>query len=184
MKCSVRQAAVFDDDSMASSRAQSVPLPSPRQRPGRGALRVACALAGAVLASNALALDEGRTEQGVHYLSGGVALDEREALQAQRGQHSLWVVVATAGSGAYTGDTQVVIHDATGKVVFDRALDGPWLFIDLPAGRYAVEARGNGVSQRRQTRVHPGDHHQVIFRLPAPADAAAPASSRRAPTSR
>lgn len=121
----------------------------------------------AALASNACALDEGRTEQGVPYVSGGVSLDEREALQAQRAQHSLWVVVAMAGSGAYTGDVHLLIRDAAGRTVFDHDLDGPWLFIDLPRGRYSVEAVWAGGRQQRRTDIHAGDHHQLIFRLPA-----------------
>lgn len=130
-------------------------------------LQVASIAALALAWQGALALDEGHTEQGVHYLSGGVSLEERDALQAERGKHSLWVIVALAGSGAFTGDTQVSIRDAAGKTVFDGVLDGPWLFIDLPVGRYSIEARAGSVRQRGQTHIHAGDHHQVILRLPA-----------------
>jgi hypothetical protein len=127
----------------------------------------ALAIALAALASSACALDEGRTEQGFTYVSGGVSLDEREALQAQRTQHSLWVMVAMAGSGAYTGDVHILIRDAAGRTVFDRDLDGPWLFIDLPRGRYSVEAVWAEGRQQRRTEIHAGDHHQIVFRLPA-----------------
>lgn len=145
----------------------------------RLALPCATAVALTLVSPTASALDEGLTRQGIHYQSGGVSADEREAMQAQRGQHSLWVVVATAGSGAYTGDTQILIRDAAGQVVFDRTLDGPWLFIDLPVGRYTVEAKGNGHSQRRQTHIHARDHHQLIFRLPAADDAQHPTGGNR-----
>ena len=35
--------------------------------------------------------------------------------------------------------------------------------IDLPLGKYNIEAKLDGQSQQRQTTIHPGDHHQAIF---------------------
>jgi hypothetical protein len=127
----------------------------------------AVALALLSLAHAASALDEGRTEQGLPYVSGGISLDERHALQPQRGSHSLWAEVAVAGSSAFRGNVHLRIQDAGGRTLFDRDLDGPWLFIDLPPGRYSISAVAPGGTQQRRVDIRAGDHQQVVMRLPA-----------------
>lgn len=109
------------------------------------------------------ATQAGRTAQGLAYLSGGVSLDERTTLQTQGSGYSLWVVTAAMKSGAYLSNVHVTIRDAKQIAVFDGRLDGPWLFVDLPLGRYEVQAAFNGVVQKRITTIHPGDHHQALF---------------------
>ena len=70
----------------------------------------------------------------------------------------MWVITAAKKSGAYLADVQVKVTDSQQRVVFEAPLDGPWLMIDLPLGRYVVEARLNGETQQRVTTIHPGDH--------------------------
>mgnify|MGYP001278533099 CR=1 FL=1 len=109
------------------------------------------------------AAQAGKTAQGLSYLSGGISLDERTALQTQGSGYSLWVVTAAMKSGAYLSSVHVTIRDAKQTAVFDGQLDGPWLFVDLPFGRYEVQAAFNGVVKKRITTIHPGDHHQALF---------------------
>ena len=115
------------------------------------------------VAIGAGAIQAGKTAQGLPYLSGGVSLDERAALQTQGSGYSLWVVTAAMKSGAYLAKVHVTIRDAKQIAVFDAQLDGPWLFVDLPLGRYEVQAAFNGVVHKRITTIHPGDHHQALF---------------------
>lgn len=124
----------------------------------------ACLLVAAVmLAGSAHGLEEGVTAQGRPYVSGGVADGEQSALHAQRERFTLWVVTAARKSGAYLADVQVKVTDSQQRVVFDAPLEGPWLLIDLPLGRYEVEARLGGEMQRLVTTIHPGDRHQAFF---------------------
>jgi hypothetical protein len=115
------------------------------------------------VALGAGATQAGKTAQGLAYLSGGVSLDERAVLQAQGSGYSLWVVTAAMKSGAYLSKVHVTIRDAKQIAVFDGQLDGPWLFVDLPLGRYEVQAVFNGATHKRVTTIHPGDHHQALF---------------------
>ena len=124
----------------------------------RSLVLVALAVAG-----SANATQSGMTPSGRSYLSGGVSDEERESLQAQRARYSLWIVTALRKTGEYLSAVRLKITDANRKVVFDAALDGPWLLIDLPLGKYSIEAQLDGQSQQRQTTIHPGDHHQAIF---------------------
>jgi hypothetical protein len=115
------------------------------------------------VAGSANATQSGMTPSGRSYLSGGVSDEERESLQAQQARYNLWIVTALRQSGEYLSAVRLKITDPNLNVVFDAALDGPWLLIDLPLGKYSIEAQLDGQSQQRQTTIHPGDHHQAIF---------------------
>ncbi len=131
------------------------------------------------LAGNAAAAEEGVTAQGSRFVSGGVSTEEQAALHTQREQFSLWVVTAARRSGAYLAKARVKVLDAQRNAVFDGELDGPWLLIDLPAGRYLVEAQVNGQTQQRVTTIHPGDHHQAILYFDVDADVLPPGAGGR-----
>jgi hypothetical protein len=126
-------------------------------------LRAALALALTASSAAALAIQAGKTPQGAAYISGGVSYEELRALHEKRDAYSLWVVTAVSKSGAHLANVLVTVRDSANNVVFNRRLDGPWLFIDLPLGRYQVEAAMNGTAQQRTTTIHAGDHHQVFF---------------------
>ena len=122
------------------------------------------------LFGSAQAMQEGATAAGLRYVSGGVSDSEQASLHAQRKRFSLWVITAAKKSGAYLSDVRVKVTDSQQHVVFDAPLDGPWLLIDLPLGRYSMEARLNGATQQRVTTIHPGDHHQAFFYFDVDAD--------------
>jgi len=80
-----------------------------------------------------------KSYQGIPYLSGGVTLDEREALAASAGKYNLKLMFA-AKSGEYVADIKVEVSDNKGKKVLVADADGPWFFTSLPAGKYTVTA--------------------------------------------
>ena len=114
-------------------------------------------------AGDAIAATEGKTAQGEAYVSGGVSLGEREALDARRANFSLWVATAAKASGSYLADVSVTITDDAGNPVLETQLDGPWLLVNLKHGRYTVEARFDSKIQRKTTTVHKNDHHEMLF---------------------
>lgn len=133
--------------------------------------RLAVALATALLLPAALAEPTvGRTAGGAAYAMGGTCIEDLQALERHKGDYSLWVTTAARGSGAYLADVQVKITDAQKQLVFNQALTGPWLFIDLPAGRYVIEASFRGEPQAKVTRIHGGDHHQAMFYFELPVE--------------
>lgn len=129
-------------------------------RQGARATLVLACIAGSAAA---LAMQSGKTPQGIDYISGGVSHEELGALHDRREAYSLWVITAASKSGAHLADVLVTVRDSAQRVVFNGRLDGPWLLIDLPLGRYQVEAALNGKSQQRATTIHRGDHHQLFF---------------------
>jgi hypothetical protein len=140
-------------------------------RPSRSLLTpllFAIALASAPAA--VLAMQNGTTDAGIAYVSGG-ASDERLALmRADRLDYSFWLSTAALGSGAYLAEVQVKITEAAGgKEVLSHKMDGPWLFVSLPTGRYVVEAtHPNGHGGRPETHrttvsIAAGDHRKEMM---------------------
>jgi hypothetical protein len=116
------------------------------------------------------AMDKGRTADDRAYVSGGIGDEEIKALQAARAHYSLWLTTAADRSGAHLADVQVRIIDSKERVVLEHTMDGPWLFVDLPLGRYRIDAQFNGQSRRAVTTIHAGDHHQVVLYFDVDAD--------------
>lgn len=127
--------------------------------------RVAPLLASAVLAvaTNASAVTKGQSAQGWPFIDGGIGQSETDSMESERGNYSLWIMTAGRTSGAHLADVDVTIVNDKGEQVFERRLDGPWLMIDLPLGRYEVRSRYRQESQAKVTTIHAGDHHQIVF---------------------
>jgi hypothetical protein len=121
------------------------------------------AVLGLLAEGTAHATTEGRTSQGEPYVSGGVGLGERDALNERSAGFSLSVTTAAKGAGAYLADVKVTITNDAGNTVLDTRLDGPSLLVNLKPGRYVVEAVFGEQTQRKSTTVHPGDHHEMLF---------------------
>ena len=109
------------------------------------------------------AMERGTTEQGRPFVSGGVGAEEMAALNNERSQYSLAILAAAKGSGAFLGDVHIRITDGQSNRVLDTVMDGPWLFVDVPAGRYQVEADLDARLQKSVVTIRSGDHRQTIF---------------------
>lgn len=114
------------------------------------------------------AAERGVTTDGYAYVSGGIA--EEEDLVAQKSRYSLWLTTASKGSGGFLAGARArLVNDRTGQVVLEHVMDGPWLFANLPPGRYRVEAsfRESDAAPeqtlRRAVSLKAGDHRQIIM---------------------
>jgi hypothetical protein len=121
------------------------------------------AVAAITVATNGSAMTTGQSAQGWAFIDGGIGQTETESMESDRGKYSLWIMTAGRTSGAHLADVDVTIVNDKGQQVFERRLDGPWLMIDLPLGRYEVRSRYGEESQASITTIHPGDHHQIVF---------------------
>jgi hypothetical protein len=91
-----------------------------------------------------------------------VGFDEREALERDRG-YPLKVVTVMQG-GQYIADVHVTIRDASGALVLDARMNGPWLMADLPPGRYRLVADFGGVTQTRDFTVSGSRRQEIVLR--------------------
>ncbi len=134
-------------------------------------LFLATALATMLGSAPALALTEGVTTQGLAFISGGVGQDERETMSSRRNQFSLHLTAAAKRSGAYLGDVQIrIVEAASGRIVLETTMDGPWLLVGLALGEYRIEARHANQALAKSTRIHASDLHEVIFYFDTPVD--------------
>lgn len=116
------------------------------------------------------ALERGATADGWPYVAGGFGLEEREELEQMRRDFRLRVITAARGSGAYVAGVRLRLADASGRGVFDREVDGPWLLIDLPPGRYALRASLGGETFDQQVTLGATGRRDVYFYFTVAAD--------------
>ena len=113
-----------------------------------------------------------RTPEGIAYMEGGIGADEIDVLMAQRASYSLSVRVAAARSGAFLPDAHLRIVDATGAVRFDQQMHAPWLLIDLPPGRYVIEAVHEGDVRLGEVTLAPHGHRDEVLYFVIPGEIA------------
>jgi hypothetical protein len=128
------------------------------------------------VAPDAWGTQRGKAPTGFEYVSGGVSHSELVALHADEAKYSFWLTTAALDSGAHLAGVRVRIVDAkTHQTVLEHTMDGPWLFADLPLGRYEIDATyraaGANADQQRKivTTIHAGDHHQGVLYFDSPA---------------
>jgi len=109
------------------------------------------------------AMERGITEVGPPFVSGGVGLEEATALNDEKSHYALAILTATKGSGAFLAHVRIRITDEKSNQVLDTVMDGPWLLVDLAAGRYQVEAFQDTRTQTNVVTFGAGDHRQTVF---------------------
>ena len=134
------------------------------------AATAACVAALAGSQATLAAPTRAKTPEGVAYAMGAISVSELRELERRKDDYSLWITLAAKKTGAYLSDVQVRIMTADGKLVFNELVVGPWLFIDLPVGRYKVEAAFRGQPDTKTTQINKGDRHQMFFYFDSPAD--------------
>ncbi|MCW5633259.1 MAG: hypothetical protein KIT17_07970 [Rubrivivax sp.] len=78
---------------------------------------------------------------GVPHRSGGASVEEFTELRRLASEHSLKLVLAARGSGAYLADVDVTVRALdSGDVLLQHRTEGPLLLASLPPGRYEVIA--------------------------------------------
>jgi hypothetical protein len=125
--------------------------------------KIATTLLLCALSASAAALVRGTTDSGRNFVTGGIGSDEILAINQERARYPLAVLTAATGSGAYLSDVHIRITDRQQAAVLETVMDGPWLLVDLPPGRYTIEA-GLGADVKKETlSLGIGGHQQATF---------------------
>jgi hypothetical protein len=120
---------------------------------------------GVAAALPALALTQGNGDLGRPFVSGGVTSDEIAMINSQKSQFSLSILTVAQGSGAYLADVHVRITDDHSQQVLNTTMDGPYLLVDLPAGRYQVEATLGSTVRTTTVALRGNEHRQTAFQF-------------------
>ena len=91
----------------------------------------------------AIVMTEGNTKQGFPYLFGGISSNEREAMEERAKDYNLKFVFAEK-NGPYLSGVTLTLSSVKEGEILHLATDGPWFYIQLPAGAYDVKADFNG----------------------------------------
>lgn len=124
----------------------------------------------AVLSMPCLAQDSGEDlpevmkSGDIAYMSGGVGLDERNAMQTVVKDYNL--VVSNANKkNKFTAGITIVIKGKGGKEIFMAQDTGPLLYVKLPVGAYTVEAMNGDQQMKRRITVtaHKSTHVHLVW---------------------
>ncbi len=127
-------------------------------------LAVYLASSGAVtIAAAQSAMPAMRGEGAARYVCGGIGSDESTAFRASMKDHPLALLFARA-DGAYEADVAVSIQDDKNTTALAFRASGPVCLIDLPAGKYVVNADAGRTSKTQSVTVG-GGSKSVDFRF-------------------
>ena len=105
---------------------------------------------------------QAQTYAGIPYLSGGIGLDEREALRSLAKEYNLQLSFALK-KGNYLSDVEVLITDDRGVTVLAAISQGPWFFTKLPVGTYRIRAKTLGESLEQMVHVSQQGQARLSF---------------------
>jgi len=95
-------------------------------------------------------------------VTGGVGVEERTALDAERDRYNLRLAFAEK-SGEYVAAVQVRLTTADGREVYAGETEGPFMLARLPPGRYRLEAEYQGMRQARTFTVGAAQREPLIY---------------------
>ena len=102
----------------------------------------------------------------VAYVNGGIGTDEVDELRAEARNFPLELLFSRRGDGEraeFVADVHLQILDAAGRVVVDRASQGPIFLARLPDGQYTVSAEFQGRTQTRRVALGNGRRESLSF---------------------
>jgi hypothetical protein len=103
-------------------------------------------------------------QQGaVRFVTGGVGMEERAALDAMRADFNVRLTLAVKGTGAYLADVEVAVSDAQGASVLKTLATGPKVYARLAPGAYSVTAAYSGKSQTKRLPVPARGSTEIAF---------------------
>lgn len=110
----------------------------------------------------------------IPYISGGVGQSESEMLRGVAKDYALEVVLVQKSKQreVFLANVRVQVQDANKNIVLDTVAKGPYLFANLPQGKYLVVAELAGVEKRRWVNIQAKKHQRIVLLWPAPEDEA------------
>lgn len=90
-----------------------------------------------------------QVQGGVHFVSGGIGIEERAWLASHAREFNTHLTFAVVPGGEFVADVHVRISDAKATPILEATSDGPQMFVQLPVGHYQVEATHDGQMIKR-----------------------------------
>ena len=104
-----------------------------------------------------------KTEHGIHYVSGGIGIEERGWLAQHGHEYNVHATFAVAQGGSFVADVAVVIKDAKGNTLLTTTANGPKFLANLKPGSYTLIATHDGQSLTRTVTVTAKERQNLGF---------------------
>lgn len=127
---------------------------------------VLMSIAPAALSQEGFIIQEEVVGPNVRYMSGGVGLEERRAMEKQAATGYDLKLEFAITPGNYVSYVDVKINDQAGRSVIDTQANGPWFYADLPRGTYTVVANYQGREKSQRVTVNEDLQHVIIHFTP------------------
>lgn len=116
-------------------------------------------------AANTSDLPPVMTQGSVKYMSGGIGSDEEATMRSEMSKYPLTLEFAERASPLpeHLAGINVTIKDESGRTELDAISDGPFLLVQLPAGKYRISAEDDGKPQTRDVAVAANKPEHVLF---------------------
>lgn len=140
-----------------------------RRTLGKTAVWLFAALLAGTAGADSGALPPVQRSGDISYISGGIGEDEIQAIKAAAAQYALQITFfshADTGRDTYNAPAELTILKADGSPVLDLKPEGPFLLVDLPAGKYRVIAANPAWSRTLPVELGAGAHKKLIFQMP------------------
>lgn len=104
----------------------------------------------------------------VTYITGGIGASEAEMMRGIAKNYPLEIafVQKLKQHEEFIASVKVQIQDLHKNVVLDVVTDGPYLFANLPQGKYLIIAEHNGDTKQQWVRVNIKKHQKIVFWWP------------------
>jgi tripartite-type tricarboxylate transporter receptor subunit TctC len=125
----------------------------------------ACAAATPAFAA-AAPLPPENVRGAIAWRSGGIGMDEAQAMQHAANRYPLEVMFLEHdrnGAAGYLAGERVVIRDHDGRPVLNTVSAGPYLLARLPQGQYTITAWRRRKAEERSVTIAPLHHERVAF---------------------
>lgn len=106
-------------------------------------------------------IDKEEAGRDAKYMSGGVGVGEREAMERMAQGYDLKLVFATV-EGNYLSFVDVKITDQQGRPVITAESNGPWFYAALPPGSYQITATHDGKQKSHEVTLDGGRREVVL----------------------
>jgi hypothetical protein len=127
-------------------------------------LAMSLVLAVPVLAAGSRALLAAQTQNGITYVTGGIGEPEAAAMKAAAKNYDL-VLTFAERRGDYLADVKVNIKDMKGDTLLD-IVSGPILLVNLPSGKYTIQAEEYGKPVVKTVDVTSRHHEMFVYAWP------------------
>ena len=101
-------------------------------------------------------------QNGITYLSGGIGVDEAQAIEQSKG-YNLHMMFSVGVDNKFIPDVNVTVQSASGQTVLTLDEAGPLVYVQLPPGKYTVRATRNGEERRDNADVGSGAARNLVF---------------------